>query len=184
MTYRVVQWATGGVGRAAIETVLEHPDLELAGWRVMRLTWDDATVNSERTLRRVRLALGASGWRLARQLLVESFILAGAGATLGLLLAVWGSRVLVSQISIATSPVVLDLALDWRVMAFTAVVTIATVVLFGTAPAFRAMSVAPMDASKDQGRATKGATRANDPRFCDQCLACIWSKQVDFEFDS
>ena len=109
----------------------------------------------------VRLALGASGWRLARQLLVESFILAGAGATFGLLLAVWGSRVLVSQISIATSPVVLDLALDWRVMAFTAVVTIATVVLFGTAPAFRATSVAPMDASKDQGRATKGATRAN-----------------------
>jgi putative ABC transport system permease protein len=109
----------------------------------------------------VRLALGASGWRLARQLLVESFILAGAGATFGLLLAVWGSRVLVSQISIATSPVVLDLALDWRVMAFTTVVTIVTVVLFGTAPAFRAMSVAPMDASKDQGRATKGATRAN-----------------------
>ena len=47
----------------------------------------------------VRLALGAPRWRLARQLLVESLVLAGIGGFAGLLFALWGSRVLVTQLS-------------------------------------------------------------------------------------
>jgi predicted permease len=55
-------------------------------------------------------------------------------------------------LSTANNRVYLDLPLDWRVMAFTAAVAVATAVLFGTAPAFRATRAAPIDALKDHGR--------------------------------
>jgi putative ABC transport system permease protein len=107
----------------------------------------------------VRLALGAPRSRLVRQLLVESLVLAGIGASAGLLFAAWGSRALVSQLSAPAQRVVLDLVLDWRVMAFTALVAVATAVLFGTAPAFRATHVAPIDALKEQARGVAGESR-------------------------
>ena len=108
----------------------------------------------------VRVALGAPRWRLARQLFVESLVLAGIGAAAGLAFAAWGSRALVAQLSTAVSPVAIDLSLDWRVFGFSAVVTLATAVLFGTAPALRAGAIAPMEAIKEQGRgATSGSGR-------------------------
>ena len=108
----------------------------------------------------VRIALGAPRWRLARQLLVESLVLAGIGAAVGLAFAAWGSRALVAQLSTSISPVALDLSIDWRVFAFTAAVTLGTVVLFGTLPAVRAARIAPIDAMKEHGRGTtSGAGR-------------------------
>jgi putative ABC transport system permease protein len=107
----------------------------------------------------VRLALGAPRWRLARQLLVESLVLSAAGALLGLVFASWGSRALVAQLSTQVNRVVLDLGLDWRVLAFTTAVTIATALLFGTAPAFRAAAAAPIDALKEHGRGAGGERR-------------------------
>ena len=109
----------------------------------------------------VRLALGAPRWRLARQLLVESLVLSIAGAAIGLLVAAWGSRAIVAQLSTQVNTVALDLSLDWRVLAFTAAVTIATALLFGTAPAFRAARVAPIDALKERGRGDIGDRRVN-----------------------
>jgi len=108
----------------------------------------------------VRVALGAPRWRLARQLVVESLILASAGALAGLTVALWGSRALVAQLSTAMTPVAIDLSPDWRVFGFTAAVTLGTVVLFGTLPAVRASRVAPIDAMKAHGRGTtSGAGR-------------------------
>ena len=107
----------------------------------------------------VRLALGASRWRLARQLLAESVLLSGIGAAFGLLGANWGSRLLVNQISTPTNRVFLEMTPDWRVLAFTIGVTVATALLFGTAPAFRAAGVEPMEAIKEHGRGPAGDRR-------------------------
>ena len=107
----------------------------------------------------LRMALGASRFRLARQLLVESLLLAGLGASFGLLFAQWGSRMIVGQLSTPRSTVVLDLTLDWRVVGFTALVAVATALLFGVAPAMRVRRVDPHDALKEQGRTFAGEGR-------------------------
>jgi len=107
----------------------------------------------------VRVALGASRWRIARQLLAESLLLSGTGALVGLLFARWGSRLLVRQLSTSTTNVFLDLAVDWRVLGFTAAVAIGTAVLFGTAPALRGTRVQPNDALKSEGRGVIGEGR-------------------------
>jgi putative ABC transport system permease protein len=104
----------------------------------------------------LRAALGASRLRIARQLLTESLLLSSAGALLGLLFAQWGSRLLVRQLSTVTSPVFLDLSIDWRILGFTAAAAVATAVLFGTAPAVLGTQVQPNDALKAQGRGVIG----------------------------
>ena len=107
----------------------------------------------------VRLALGASRARLARQLLSESLVLSGLGAALGLLFARWFSALLVRQLSTTTNNVHLEMALDWRILGFTAGVAVATAVIFGTVPALRATRVEPHDAMKSQGRGIAGQNR-------------------------
>jgi predicted permease len=109
----------------------------------------------------VRVALGASRWRLARQPLAESLVLAATGAVAGMLIASWAGPLLVRQLSTQTNTVFLDLSLDWRVLGFTIAVTVATALIFGTAPALRASGVAPMDALKEHGRGASSDSRAN-----------------------
>ena len=103
----------------------------------------------------VRLALGASRGRLARQLLIESLLLAAMGAAAGIVVAHWGSRLLVAQL--ATDGVSLELPLDARMLAFTAAAGLIAAIVFGVAPAWRATRGAPIDAMKDRGR-TPGAS--------------------------
>jgi putative ABC transport system permease protein len=99
----------------------------------------------------LRVALGASRWRLVRQLFTESVLLAGAGAAFGVLLASWGSRFVVNQISTEARPVFLNLSIDRHVLLFTIGIAVATALLFGVAPALQASGVAPMEAMKDHG---------------------------------
>ena len=93
-----------------------------------------------------RLALGASRWRLTRQVLVESVVLAGLGGVVGIGLAQWATRLLVVFISRGQAPVVLDVAPDARVLVFTAACAVFTGVLFGVAPALRASGLRLMPA--------------------------------------
>jgi len=94
-----------------------------------------------------------------RLLFTESLVLSGIGAAVGLPLAMWGSRVLLRQISTAADTVFLDLSIDWHVLAFTAGIAAVTTLCFGVAPAFFHLAVAPMDALKEHARTNAGLTR-------------------------
>ena len=108
----------------------------------------------------VRRALGATRWRLAQQMLLESLVLSLVGAAAGLLLAFWGSRTLVAQLSNWFDRVTLDVSLDWRVLIFTSFVAILTAILFGTAPALRA-SMANASAALTESLSHRGAGRSS-----------------------
>lgn len=104
-----------------------------------------------------RLAVGASRWRLTRQVLVESIVLAGLGALVGVGLAHWATRLLVVFISRGQTPVVLDVAPDVRVLVFTAACAVWTGVLFGVAPALRATGIRLMPTLR--ARTSRNVTR-------------------------
>ncbi len=105
----------------------------------------------------VRVALGASRWQVARQVLIENLVLAAGGTVVGILFAAWASRLLVAGMSTSVRQVVLDVSLDWRVGLFAVALTIATTLLFGIAPALGATRPAAMDALKSDNRQTSSA---------------------------
>jgi predicted permease len=107
----------------------------------------------------VRLALGASRWRIARLLFIEGLIVAVTGAALALVFAKWSSALLVQQLSTWQSTVSLDLALDWRVLAFTTALACLSAITAGVAPVLGLRRVSAGDALKDEGRGIAGDRR-------------------------
>jgi len=100
----------------------------------------------------VRLALGAGRGRLIRQTLMEGLLLAAAGASLGLILAAALSRGILRFLETGGNRLDLNLALDWRLLAFTAAVAGLTCVLLSLAPAVRAARSQPAAAMKAGAR--------------------------------
>ncbi len=96
----------------------------------------------------VRMALGATRARLLRQLLVESSLLAIAGALLGIGLAQLFSRLLIRALTTGNDSLSLTVHTDWRVLLFAAAVAVLTCAVFGTLPAFRASKSDPIHALK------------------------------------
>jgi predicted permease len=117
----------------------------------------------------VRLALGASRWRLIRQLLSEGMVLTGAGTLLGIALAGIFSRSLVHFLSTENDPIELDISLGWRVLLFAGALTILTCVLFALVPAFRSSRGEPGGVLKGGSR---GATAGRE-RFSFQRLLVV-----------
>ena len=97
----------------------------------------------------VRLALGANRFRLMRQLITESALLALMGGALGLVFAQWGTSALVTYLP-RQNPVALDLHPDARVLGFTLAASLLTGLLFGLAPALQATRLDLTSSLKDQ----------------------------------
>jgi len=111
----------------------------------------------------IRVALGAGRWRLLRQILTESVLLALAGATGGIFLSVWGLEVL-KQIGARTVPRLAEVNVDLAVLIVTAVVAIGTGILFGLIPAFASAKPELTEALKEGGRSSTTGARRNQVR--------------------
>ena len=105
----------------------------------------------------LRVSLGASRMRLARQVLTESFLLSGSGCVAGVFVAYFATRLLVRIVTSGRQPFELDTALDAQVLLFLAAAGLATGVMFGLAPVLQAWTSSPVSSLRDGGRA--GETR-------------------------
>jgi predicted permease len=147
-------------GRSSLRDRFERPLLALVvavGLVLLVACANIASLFLARTLARrpefsVRLALGASRWRIARLMLAESALVGAAGAGIGLVVARWGSALLVRQLNTWDGAVFLDLALDWRVLGFTAALACLSALTASVAPVLGIKRVAPGEALKDAGR--------------------------------
>jgi predicted permease len=108
----------------------------------------------------VRMAMGAGGGRVARQLLTECMLLSLIGGASGLFLAVWGTEVLLKTLPEGLLSNMTDVRVDWYVLAFASGAAILTGLLFGLAPAWQARKVDVNTALKENaGRGTTGRGR-------------------------
>jgi predicted permease len=110
----------------------------------------------------IRMSLGASRWRLVRQLLVESLILALAGGVVALLITVWTEGTLMKFLPVTEDiPLALSIAADRTVLLAALVISVLTGVIFGILPALRSSVVAPVAVLKeDSGKASGGLRKA------------------------
>ena len=106
----------------------------------------------------IRSALGASRWRVMRQLLTESAILALAGGLLGLLLSSYGVTA-ITKLLPQTFPRLNEIGMDWRVFGFTLGASLLTGFVFGFAPALQISRTDVQEAMKETARGTAGSAR-------------------------
>ena len=111
----------------------------------------------------IRIALGAGRWRLLRQMLTESVLLALAGAAGGVILSIWGLELL-KQIGARTIPRLGEVGVDLTVLIVTAVVAVGTGILFGLIPAFASAKPELTEALKEGGRGSTSGARRNQVR--------------------
>jgi macrolide transport system ATP-binding/permease protein len=116
---------------AAVGVVLIVACANLAGLLIVRSSARQQEIA-------IRLSLGAARWRIVRQLLTESALLAVGGGAAGVALAYWVTNLLLAMMSRGRGQIVLDITPNARTLAFTAALTIVTAALFGLLPAIGA----------------------------------------------
>jgi putative ABC transport system permease protein len=108
----------------------------------------------------LRTALGATRWRVVRQLLVESVVLAFIGGSFGLLLAYAGVRVFDASLTDPGKPFWIDFRVDYVVFGYVAAICVLTAILFGLAPALHVSRTNTNEVLKEGGRGSSGNRRA------------------------
>jgi predicted permease len=104
----------------------------------------------------IRVALGAAKGRIVRQMITESLLLSVTGALAGLVIAYWASRLLLKTMWTGLVPLALNASPDFRVLAFTALVSLLTSVLIGISPAWNLFRSDPAGALQQNARAVRG----------------------------
>ena len=108
----------------------------------------------------IRTALGASRWRVMRQLFTESTILALTGGAVGVLVAFWGLAA-ITRLLPANFPRLNEIHLDLRILGFTFAASILTGILFGLAPALQVSHRDVQESIRETGRGASGSRRQN-----------------------
>ena len=120
-----------------------------------------------------RAALGAGRARLVRQMLLESLMLAGVAGAAGVAIA-WVTSRLLMQLKPGNLPIALHIPMDWRVVLFTAAVSVATGVVFGLAPALRASRVEAARVLREESQtAGRRKTRMRNVLVAAQMAMCV-----------
>ena len=105
----------------------------------------------------VRMSMGASRWRIVRQLLIESLLLAIAAGVAGLILSIYSIRLFWATGANTDPPYWLHFAMDWRVFGFLTGISLGTALVFGLVPALYTSKTNLADLLNDAGRASAGS---------------------------
>jgi predicted permease len=142
----------------AVAFVLLIAGANIAGLQLARVTGRQKELA-------IRSALGATRWELVRQLLVENILLALIGGSVGVLVVAWSLNAIVALLPSGSFTAETRFAVDSRVLAFTALVSLAAGVIFGLAPAWQASRSSVNDLLK--GGAAGLKPRSHSPRVRD-----------------